>query len=277
MPRFLVAALVLIACVLPVPARATILAADDASGSAYNDGWQDNDNGGFGFAPWSIPFVNDTNVGAITGSSTSNGNGDTFPVTGDIDTAGRAWGLYSNTGSFLPVRRNFAFGTMGVNHQIRLSLDNGWIESGGRVGFSLNNTFGTTLFQLQFQNGFANYVTSTPGGTPYSGSTPAFTDEGLAITFIVTSLASGASDYALTIDNLGNGAGIDFSGVGQMFNSSSVAIAQLSLFNVNAGSGPQRDAFFNSITISAIPEPTAALCLPLAGVLGGVLRTRRRR
>src|SRR5438046_9319594 len=63
------------ACILSCagPARALVIASDDASQSAYSDGWQTGDNGGSGFLPWSaIGRENGTGFG---GGFLSTGNG----------------------------------------------------------------------------------------------------------------------------------------------------------------------------------------------------------
>ncbi|MCI0332623.1 MAG: hypothetical protein L0228_05310 [Planctomycetes bacterium] len=56
----LAAILPLLACVMVVSlsnsAAAAIIASDNASNSAYADGWQAGDNGGTGFGPWSFDF-----------------------------------------------------------------------------------------------------------------------------------------------------------------------------------------------------------------------------
>ena len=40
----------------PDAASAAIVASDNASNSAYSDGWQTGDNGGTGFGPWALTF-----------------------------------------------------------------------------------------------------------------------------------------------------------------------------------------------------------------------------
>ena len=54
-------------------ARATIIASDNASSAAYNNGWTTGDNGGFGFGAWS--FITPAGTSAFTGDSTANGGG----------------------------------------------------------------------------------------------------------------------------------------------------------------------------------------------------------
>jgi len=53
--RGLTATALILVCIAR-PARATIVATDNASNSAYSDGWQAGDNGGSGFGPWVLAF-----------------------------------------------------------------------------------------------------------------------------------------------------------------------------------------------------------------------------
>ena len=70
------------------PARALIVAADDASQSAYNDGWSIGDNGGSGFAAWTSVSPGTSTSGTFIGSGNS-----------DIGSGGsqNVWGLYGNS------------------------------------------------------------------------------------------------------------------------------------------------------------------------------------
>ena len=54
-------------------------------------------------------------------------------------------------------------------------------------------------------------------------------------------------------------------------------MAQINLFDVNAGSDTSNFAFFNSLFINAVPEPSVTSLLAVATILGGWLFIRRRR
>ena len=45
-----------------MPAAVFAAAADNAGNAPYANGWQDGDNGGFGFAPWTSAFSGDPAV-----------------------------------------------------------------------------------------------------------------------------------------------------------------------------------------------------------------------
>src|SRR5438876_12411757 len=87
---------------LTSPAWAVIIANDNASSLPYDDGWQDGDNGGFGFGAWD--FFPDTPVAgteAFVISSTTNGASPSGHINTTIGpdlnvTAPRSWGLFAS-------------------------------------------------------------------------------------------------------------------------------------------------------------------------------------
>jgi hypothetical protein len=54
-------------------------------------------------------------------------------------------------------------------------------------------------------------------------------------------------------------------------------MAQIILFDVNAGSASNNFAFFNSLFINAVPEPSVTSLLAVGTILGAWLFIRRRR
>jgi len=238
---------------------------DNASNSAYSDGWQTGDNGGTGFGAWTLTGPTNTSQGGFfIGNSKNNGdddgNGD-----GDINTTGdKAWGLYANSGQTASAVRSFS-SALSVGQSFSLRMDNGWIDSGGTVGFGLQNASNTNRFEFYFVGGASKYQRNDSGGV--QNTTLDFTDGGLTIVFTLT----GTNTYTATVTayyDSGTSPQTDtFSGT--LLNSG--AIEKLRVFNYNAGSGGAHDAFFNSI---AVPEPAALSLLALSGML---LRRRGRR
>src|SRR5438034_7047526 len=88
--RTLVVAVASALLAIPVTVTAQIVAMDSAADTAYDDGWQTFDNGGFGFGFWTISAGQ-----AIVTSSSNNGNP---PPSANIDTSGRSWGLHDPIG-----------------------------------------------------------------------------------------------------------------------------------------------------------------------------------
>lgn len=234
---------------------------DNASNSAYTDGWQTGDNGGSGFGAWTLS--GGTSAGLLIGNSKNNGDGD-GNNDGDINSTGdKAWGLYANSGQTASAVRSFN-SALSVGQSFSLQMDNGWIENGGTVGFGLQNASGDNRFEFFFVGGASKYQRNDAGGV--QNTTLDFTDGGLTIVFQLTGVNSYTATVTARYDS-GTTQTDTFSGT--LLNSGS--IERLRLFNANAGPNSQRDAFFNNI---AVPEPSFLTLLALSGML---LRRRTRR
>src|SRR5436190_410395 len=76
-------------------ARALVIAADDASQSPYNDGWQNGDNGGNGYQAWTSignqSFPTGSGGGFI--STTTNA---TDANQSQIGSSSKSWGMFGN-------------------------------------------------------------------------------------------------------------------------------------------------------------------------------------
>ena len=217
-----------------VPVNQPFCGADQASEATYADGWQSGDNGGTGMTDWTLSTTG--SAGSFTGSSTGNGNGDNNSD-GDINTGGKAWGLWANSGGQSNAVRNFAI-NWPSGTAFSLKMDNGFINSGGTVGFGLQNTSGENLFEFYFAGGSSNYTYDDATGA--HASSVGFTDEGLQLQVTLTS----ATAYQLVVTPLG-GASTTYSG--NLKNpAGGQSVNRLRLFNANAGNGSGNDAFFNS-------------------------------
>jgi len=271
MKHFLtISTMALLVYCIAIPVQGANPAFDSAADVVYNDGWQTSDNGGFGFGPWtlSLNYPGDFGVhGHFVGNSTNNGDGDTNND-GDIDinptAALRSWGMYSNAGQpFATAKAHRPFtGTLNVGQTVRVAIDNGYVESNptGQVSFTLDNTAGQDVFRFGFAGGQTNYLVS---GVNIVGSTPGFTDEGLIVDFTLTDPDS----YSLSIDSLATGVGVDNVVTGDMPPTALLGIGRVTLESYQAGVGSSFDAYFNSIQISGIPEPTALTLLTVTSLL----------
>ncbi len=223
---------------LPPPA-----ASDTASDSAYDPPsppWTTGDNGGFGMGAWTLQTIspNPSENGHFVGSSTGNNgmSGDTNGD-GDINTPiSRAWGLYANSGQTASTIRDFdqPFTPGSV---FEIWMDNGDVQSGGTVGFALQNASGQELLEVYFVGGAMQYTVH--GSTPILSGV-GFTREGVRVIITQTT----ASTYQATLIRLVDGASATVSG---NLRSNPGPISRLRLFNANAGSGSDYDLFFNRI------------------------------
>jgi hypothetical protein len=230
--------------------RGAILAFDNASQAAYDDGWQSGDNGGSGFGPWSFSGAGTGGIGSSTA------NGDAQPPTGDIDSAGsRAWSLtHGASFSFIAVRPllgNLAVGqhilfdadavaTVGPNGDaFHIELQN---ATGSRVDFYVD-VFGAHLFD----NTGAHIVHSA-------------TPEGFHIDFMLT----GSDLYMASINVLGE-APTMFSGT--LSGDTGSPIDRISL--INAASLVGQDVFYaNNLAVAPEPASPAFLVVGLCVAVG---------
>jgi hypothetical protein len=239
-------------------ASAAGLASDNAADTAYNDGWQTGDNGGSGWGSGWTLYDYPTYAGYFVGTSQNNGFND-----GNIDTSGRAWGEWANGGAFAQATRFFS-GTLSVGQSFVIDVDNGLLDSGSWVGFTIgasSNPYTTDSFSFFFRGGESTYKISNGGmfAIPYREADTGvpFTSAGVHVEFTLT----GTTSYSVAITPAGGSTTVLN---GTLYNSD---FDNVGLYNTHAGPGSDHDAFFNSIAI--IPEPTTFALVGM-GLLGAV-------
>ena len=257
---------------LPLASFGAATAWDVASDPAYNTAWTSGSNGGYGFASWTLTH-GAANSGFFPGSSQGNGNAD-----GNIDTSGKSFGMFANTGESADAVRPFTAGgsngtaILDLNQEFSLSLDTGFIDAGGTVGFGLQNSGGTNRIQLYFISGDPHYTINVNNSILDTGIS--FTSAGLDIAF-----RQGAADtWSMSVTPNGGSTtvftnvslGISGTAVGLLVASD---ISQVHVFNSNAGPGATHDAFVNKLKV--VPEPSAMGLMAVS--LAGWLAARRRR
>ena len=251
-------------------------ASDKASNSPYVPGntWVTAQNGGSGFGGWVL--TSGTSSGFFI--STSSGNGGT-PPSGNIDTAGVSWGMFASNGDTASAIRPFTLGgpnaskQLAVGQSISLAMDNGIVQAGGMVGFSLNDGMSNPRFEFYYLGGDSvdSYKINI-NGTQFNLGLP-FTDNGFSnITFTL-----GASNtWSLSITENGVAGTMMYSSA-NFASLASSNIAQIQLFDLNGGSASNDFAYFNSLTINAVPEPSVMSLLAGSAILSGWRFIRRRR
>jgi hypothetical protein len=243
------------------PTFGASLAFDSAADPVYNDGWQAGDNGGSGFGAWQL-FAEY----AFLATSTTNGVGDPGND-GDIDTAGRAWGLATYT----PVsdhEASFAFrpfdGALSIGQEFVIDIDMGQPAfASGSMGFDILDVptgYGFDLVATTTHI-FANGVDT---GVSYS-------DQGFHIVFTLT----GADTYSLKIYGVGSDgpSGLLSSTSGSLFLPDGAALTGVRLSSLDTGPNSESWNFFNSMAI--IPEPTTFVLTAAALITLAALRKRK--
>jgi subtilisin-like proprotein convertase family protein len=230
---------------------------DNASGTAYDDGWQNGDSSGSGFGPWQLnPATSGSTAGFFIGSSTNNGT----PGGPGIDsTGGKAWGVYANSSAMAEAVRNFAGGGLLTGDTFSLDLDNGWLDGlNTSAGFGLQNSAGQNRFELYFRAGDANYTVNDASGPHSSGI--AWTDKGVHAAFTLT----GPDTYSVTITRLADNAQATLTGTLAGTAGSSVDRVRLFYYNADGGGGA-RDVFFNNLSVTGSALPAGNWTVRVAG------------
>lgn len=214
-------------------------ASDNASNPAYSGGWANGSDGGSGWGgDWQLT-ASGGSAGFFIGDSTGNAGGHS----GGINTSGnKAWGMYANSGDLASAVRPFP-GAMLSNQTFNIAMDNGWIGSGGpSVGFALQDSNGTNRFEFYFAGGDTQYRIYDSRGYGQATSI-GWTAVGLNLSFTLTD----TNKYSLSVVVVGTTTTNTFTGT--LGGVSGSGITQAYLYNYNAGSGSQYDAYFNSISL----------------------------
>ena len=116
-----------------------------------------------------------------------------------------------------------------------IDFDNGNVDSGSKVGFSLQTSGGADVLQFYFLGGQSNYKYND--GTEQDTAIP-FQRTGLRVQFILTS----PTTYSLVVTPCG-GTASRFSGT------YTGTIAQLKLFSQNTSGGNDKNIYFNNFIV----------------------------
>jgi hypothetical protein len=251
--------LLALACLLLValPSYGMIIAQDDASQAAYNDGWQASDNGGFGFGAWNF-FQTSGSSGTFIGNSGNNGSGTASP---NINTGGRAWGIWANNSSLFSASRAVNTANPGDIVRASLDMDNGFIDGGSITGNPFGVSGGVTLggtvqgaMGVIFrggQNGYDFFYGSTSTAVTYVSAGIGFTSTGVEIDVVRNS----ATSFTVNLKRLS-----DSSMASHTFMTpDNHVIIGIGIQNTSAGTTSSRDAFFNNFEVEAVPEPGTIL------------------
>jgi hypothetical protein len=175
-----------------------------ASGPPSSYAWFDHANAGWGSA-WTLAESGGT---IFLNSSTENNNSapncNSFSGYGDINTSsGNAWGLYG------PEQATRTFPAALTNGQVfQVDMDNGFVNDGLSVGFSLHNSSNAFLFTFYFPGGGTNYVYSDGTGT--HTTSVGYTINGLRVAVVVGT--GSPAGYSLLITPCGGGT-VEYPGV----------------------------------------------------------------
>lgn len=199
---------------------------DSGSDTAYNDGWDTSDNGGYGWGAWQF-YLSSTNLSQ---------NGRFMATAAAVDIGTPAWGLYANSGNLSEAKRLMT-NTLAVGQTVSVRMDNGFIDPGSGVGVAMQNASGTTLWEFFFNGGDTYYSMSS------TTTDVGWTSGGLDIEFTLT----GPTNFQARITPQG---GNTRTNTGVLIAAANQDITVFRAWNFNGGAGSDHDVFFNNLSRS---------------------------
>ena len=142
-----------------------------------------------------------------------------------------------------------------MGEQFRLKLDNGYIDTGGKVGFGLRNSLGEDRFEFYFVGGESKYTLNIADDV---FTLHGFTSAGMSLQFTLT----GADTFTLNI-NYDKFSPLTETFSGTLQGTPGSGIDGFRLFNSGAGNGG-KNVFFNNVQV--VPEPSSLILLGVAGL-----------
>jgi autotransporter-associated beta strand protein len=217
-----------------------------ASGSSLNYSWAVNNNSGWGSGNgWTL---GGTGGGTFLDTSTDNEAGgstcSSFSSALDIDSPlhNQALGMYDGdpSGSTFATR---TFPALTAGQVVSVDFDNGWVDTGRKVGFSLQTSASADVLQFYFNGGDSFYTYASDVGSP-TPTTVNWQNTGLRVQFALTC----ANTYVLTVTPCG-GTATTYTGT-----YSGATITQLKLFNGNTDGGGNYNVFFNNLIVGGYTD-----------------------
>ena len=215
-------------------AKAALLASDNASNSAYSDGWTSGDNGGSGFAAWSLA---------------STGAGATFSTTNVM------WLVQAASNGSGTATRSFSGGAISLGQTFEIDWNSGTLTSGASAGIKLENSSGDVLWQLTYSGGSLVYQITDGGGSGIKSAS--VTSLGVHIELTLSS----ASAYSVTVSPINGGTANTHSGT-LVSATGGTSITQFQLFFTDATATTANGQSFNNIAV--VPEPSVITLAALA-------------
>ncbi len=239
----------------------TFVAADYATNAAYADGWQEGDNGGFGFAPWSMAGTG--------GSSIQWGMDSSSP----FNQLGTAWRLFNPVSTDLAKATRPLASPLQVGQVLTIVFDNPPVIRNYH-GFTVGLLSGGTERMAVWQYWWYQWTPGS-GGNPFGlwqiTSSPTNlttlyatnTSQGVRLDFQLTS----ANDYTLTMTPLDHPE-LVYTNSGPLENSGAIDQVQFVYYNQISDPESPTDFYISRITITdALPVAPEITRHPTSKVL----------
>jgi hypothetical protein len=249
-----------------VAASAFGQAADNAGNPPYADGWQDGDNGGTGFAPWTSAFSGDSTM-ILHGGPKFIDNG---PLAGN--SLGKpAFALTTSDRAFFfdtsEVNRSFTT-PLAVGQTFSIDVDGSALDPSA-PGFSIGNT--VQLMNSANQERFGLFTNNQFNGDNWTSTGSANTGVAAAAAFHLAFTLVTADTYNMVMTPVGGGAPLFSQTGGTLAGTAGTAVDHIRISDYGTGSSADgsTELFFNNLRV-AVPEPSSvahtALALPFCGI-----------
>ncbi|MGI9429794.1 MAG: hypothetical protein ACR2NM_14120 [Bythopirellula sp.] len=231
---------------------------DDASQVAYADGWDDGDNGGIGFGPWTLSFDGDPNaLNPIYNSDPHFIDGVGVGPLGANLLGAPAFGLTTDNSVSATAQASREFSeSLKVGQVFSVDIDGSALEGNSRIG---------NLFELVGDDGIARYTLRTSLGsaddnwTINGSSTPIDASDALRVSVRLISPDTFSGSVTSLTQPVGN-----FSIGSPLVGTAGAAITSLrfSTFGTGSSADGARELLFDNIELTRadiIPEPSTWL------------------
>lgn len=231
--------------------------------SNYGGSWNNDDNNGTGFGAWDLTNNNNNGTDVFAGYFI----GDSTAGAGDINTGGVSFGIYANPGGgFATAQRAFS-SNLTVNDQFTVDLAVNF--DNGNKGFNLRNDSNTTIFGFNVGSGaqINTAFTNNPSVATYD-----YGGGDALLQAVLTVIDANTLSYEISRSSSLGAQGVLFSGsvTGSFGN-----FNNLEFYNSGTDNGDaQNNLYFNSLSVTQVPEPSAFALL--AGMLALSFAVRRR-
>ncbi|MCI0745605.1 MAG: hypothetical protein L0Y58_09395 [Verrucomicrobia subdivision 3 bacterium] len=226
-------------------AAAALMASDAANNSAYDNGWQDGDNGGSGFGAW-VLASNGANAGHMIGDSTALAPGNSGA---NINTGGESFRMSGHLGQFATALRPLS-GTLSVGDTLSFVI-------------AVNNQNGSKGFNLRDSANMPIWSFDVLPGTYQAGGTPVFDNEYADTTAFHFTFTQNDSTLSWTINRSGDLSGVE-SGTANIPVGSVAGIRFYVSDTLN--SDPENNLYINSMSMAPVPEPVNVALMIFGGI-----------
>ncbi len=238
---------------------AAVIGTDHAGAAAYDDGFDNGDDGSItgdaAFGAWGE--TQNGGAGKFIGDSTNLASG----AGADINMAGESFALFSfgDDGSFVNMARSFG-SALSVGQTFSLDLAVNF--RGGLKGFHLTDADANKLFSFTIGNLGGGDDYTVENAATGNGSIGDAYDANTAFSIMITQTSAGGGTWSITrsggINDFDSGT---YAGVAERFE----------LFHFNGPGGSEQDLYVNNLSI--VPEPASLALIGLGGMM--ILRQPR--